>query len=71
MRRSQILEYISKISVRPSRAIQEKQREARLNQSAWRGVGARTAELNQPARDEKEKERVSLFGSKSQRPKTF
>jgi hypothetical protein len=47
-----------------------------LNYSAWRGVGARTSELNQPARVQKKKnkktknkknpERVSFFNSKSQ-----
>ena len=42
-----------------------------MNQSVWRGVGARTAELNQPARVQKELERVSLFSSKSQKLKTF
>ena len=45
----------------------EKPREARLNQSAWRVVWARTAELNQPARVQKDLERVSLFSSKSLR----
>ena len=40
--------------MRPSRSIQEKPREARLNQSVRRGVSARTAELNQLARDQKE-----------------
>ena len=49
----------------------QKPREARLNQSAWRGVGASTAELNEPARVQKELGRVSLFNSKSQRQKTL
>jgi hypothetical protein len=42
----------------------EKLREVRLNLSAWRVVWARTAELNQPARVQKELERTSLFSSK-------
>jgi hypothetical protein len=46
-------------------------REARLNQTAREGIWARRAELNQPARVQKEKERVRLFSSKSQRLKTF
>jgi hypothetical protein len=32
------LEQIAKVSMRPSRAIQEKLKEASLKQSAWRGV---------------------------------
>jgi hypothetical protein len=32
------LEHVAKDSLRPSRAVQEKLREARLNQSLWRGV---------------------------------
>jgi hypothetical protein len=42
----------------------QKQREGNFNQSAWRGVWARTSELNQPTRVQKEVERVSLFSSK-------
>lgn len=63
----------AKVSLRPSRAVQEKQRdrEARLNQLVWRGDRAKTAELNQPVRARKEKERVNLFRSKSQRLKTI
>ena len=39
MRRSQRLEQIARVSLRPSRAIQPKtEKEARLNESAWRGV---------------------------------
>jgi hypothetical protein len=72
------LEQISKVSMRPSRAVQERWRKGgrgwgvcvRLNQSAWRGIRARTAELNQPTRD-KNKEGAILFSSKSQRLKTF
>jgi hypothetical protein len=37
-----------------SRAISQKLREARSNQSAWRGVWAGATELSQPARDQKE-----------------
>ena len=32
------LDQIVRVSLRPSKAIQEKPREARLNQSAWRGA---------------------------------
>jgi hypothetical protein len=64
--RSQKVRTDSRVSVRPSRAIQsEAEREAKLNQSAGRGVWARTAELNQPGRAQKELGRVSLFSSKS------
>jgi hypothetical protein len=52
--------------VRPRRAIQRPREKL-----AKRGVSARTAEMNQPARDQKEEERVSLLSSKSQRLKTF
>ena len=46
MRKSQ-LEQIARVSLRSRRAIQsEAKRESRLNQSVWRGVYARTAELN-------------------------
>ena len=38
MRRSQALQQIANVRIRPSRAIQEKLRETRLNQSAWRRV---------------------------------
>lgn len=38
-------------------------REANLNQPAWKGVWTRTAQLNMPARVQKEK-RVSLFSCK-------
>ena len=31
------LEQIARVSLRPSRAIQEEQREANFNQSAWKG----------------------------------
>ena len=49
-------------AVFPGRAIfSQKQREANLNESAWRGVWDRTVELNQPARVQKELERMSLF----------
>lgn len=47
----------------------QKLREANLSQSAWGGVWPRTAELNQPARVQKERERMSLFHSKFQRLK--
>lgn len=53
------LEQSAKVSMGPSRAIQERQRKGevcvRLNQSAWRGVRARTAELSQPQRSEQER----------------
>jgi len=41
-------EQIFRVNLRPSRVkIQSlREKEARLNQSAWRGVGARRAELN-------------------------
>lgn len=48
-----------------------RERKARLDQSVWRGVRARAAELNQPARIQKELEDVSLFSRKSQRLKTL
>jgi hypothetical protein len=56
-------------SVFPSRPEQFswKPREDILNQTAWRRVWARTVELNQPARVQKETERLSLH--KSQRLK--
>lgn len=41
-------------------------REANVNQSAWRGVCTRIAELNQPVRVQKELEKVTFFGSKFQ-----
>jgi len=47
--------------LRPSRAIQEKPRGARLNQSAWKGIGAKTAELNQPARVQEELQRGKII----------
>jgi hypothetical protein len=47
----------------------QKSREANLNQSGWRRVWARTAELNQPGRVHKEIKRKSLFSSKSLRLK--
>lgn len=65
------LQHIVEVSMRPSKAIQKKPRTARLNHSAWRGVSARAAQLNLPARDQKELESVSIFSSKSQRLKTF
>ena len=49
----------------------EKLREARLNQSAWVGVGARTAELSQQARVQKELEGVSLFCGKPWRRQLY
>jgi hypothetical protein len=57
--------------LRPSKAKLQKLRKVSLNQLAWRGVWARTVELNHSARIQKELERVSLFRSKSQRLKTF
>jgi len=51
--------------LRPSRAIQsEAERSQFESVSAWRGVWARIAELNQPARVQKELERLSFFNSK-------
>jgi hypothetical protein len=47
--------------LRPSN---EELRQARLNQSVWRGVWARTADLNQAVRVLKELERVNLSHSK-------
>ena len=47
--------------MRPSTAIQEKPRETRLNQSAWRSGLFRIAELNRPARDQKEIGRGDLL----------
>ena len=49
----------------------KKLREARLNQAAWRGVWARTAELNQPARAQRELEGVNHWAVMSQRLTTF
>lgn len=70
--RARRLEHITRVSLRlPSKAKSQKLREARLNQSAWRGVWTRTAELNQPTRVQKELERVSLFSIKSRRLKTL
>jgi hypothetical protein len=58
--------------MKPNRAIQKRlKRKARLNQSAWRRVWVRTAELNQSVRAQKELESVSLLSSESQRLKTF
>lgn len=52
------------------KAVQENPREeAILSQSDWRGVGARTAEFNQPGGPWKELERGSSLSSKSQRLK--
>jgi hypothetical protein len=42
-----------------------KLREAGFHQSAWRRVWFRTAELNQPARVQKEPDRLSSLSSKS------
>ena len=47
--------------------ISQKLREASLNQSAWRGVSGRTADLNHSAITQKELERSSSLSSKSQR----
>lgn len=52
-----------------SRAMQSEVREDSLSQSAWRGACARTAELNQTTRVQKELGRVRLFSNKSQRLK--
>ena len=49
----------------------QKLREADLNQSAWRGVWARTAKLNHSARVQRKLERGSLFSHKSQRLRHF
>ena len=52
---SRKLEQISRVSLRPSRAkTSEAKKKPGLSQSACRGVRARPAELNQPARDQKE-----------------
>ena len=42
-----------------------------MNKSVGRRVLVRTAELNQPARVQKDLEMLSLFNSKSQKLKTF
>jgi hypothetical protein len=47
--------------MRLSRTVKEMPREGRLNHLSWRGVCARTAELNQQARDQKELGRVSFI----------
>jgi hypothetical protein len=69
-RRATRLEYIAKASMRPRGAIQEKPREARLNQSGEK-FWARTAEFIHLARDQKEQEKMGLLISKSQRLETF
>jgi hypothetical protein len=62
------LEEISRISLRPSRAIQaEAETNKWLNLSTWKELWAWIAELNKPARVQKELERVSLFSSKPPR----
>ena len=55
-------EQIAKVSKRPSRTIQEKLREARLNQVSLN----RSFEPDQSVRVQKELERVSLFSRESQ-----
>ena len=62
---------LHKVSMRPSRAIQWQVKEASLTQSAWKGVWAWTADLNQPARVQKELERESVLSNKFQRLTTF
>ena len=42
-------------------------RDAKLNQSAWRGLRASTTDLNQPSRVQKDLGRMSLFSRKSLR----
>jgi hypothetical protein len=57
------LEQIVRASLKSRRAIHESLREEAIpSQSAWRGVGARKAELNQPVRAQKEQEAASLRG---------
>lgn len=65
-------EQTARVSVRPSRAMQEWFRERSRIESV--SVGRRLSqntELNQPAKAQKELETVSLFSSKSQRLKAF
>ena len=50
-------------AVFPSKQFSQKLKEANLNQSAWRGVRAKAAELDQT---QEELEGMSLFSSKSQ-----
>ena len=58
--------------MRPSRAIQEMQRERiQIESVSLKRSLRQTAEFRCPARDQKELERVSLFSSKPQRLKTF
>jgi hypothetical protein len=45
----------------------QKWRKARWNQSAWRGIWVRIAELNQTTRVQKELKRIHLFKRKSPR----
>lgn len=53
--------------MRPSRAIQsEAQREAILNQSAWREVFSQGSRVDHPAINQEELERWSLFRGKSE-----
>jgi hypothetical protein len=54
-RAAQFVEFTGSLS---NRVVQSEAREANLNLSSWREVWARTAELNQPARVQKELERV-------------
>jgi hypothetical protein len=65
--RSQILKQIARVSLKPIRALQSEAKRSQFESSAWRGIWARMAELNQPARVQKELERVGLFSSKSPR----
>lgn len=64
MGRSKKIEHIVRVSVRPSRAIQERPKERGQIQSV---TLEGSFELNEPVRDQKEQERVSLLNSKSQR----
>lgn len=59
------LEHIASVSMRPSRAVQERLKDRSQTESVSLERGSE-AELNQPARDQKEKERVNLLSSKSQ-----
>jgi hypothetical protein len=64
MRRSQKITTNCQLVWGQEEQFSEKPRETRLNPSAWRGVQARTAEMNQPSRIQNELERVNFFSSK-------
>lgn len=58
---------ITRINLRLIRAIKWEAKRSQTEESSWQGIWTRISELNQPAKVQKELERVILFKSKSLR----